>query len=151
VTALCDRLADTSLLALTGLGGVGKSRLAIEVARATFDRRFQEVWLVELAASSDPADLPSAVASVLDVPEGSETPLLTSLMTALADRKRIAKSLVIAEERDGAVRYRQLETVRQYSTAGNAFRRTASSGSGSPRRSGCSGIRAVASPKAAPG
>src|SRR5688572_18211814 len=70
VTSLCDRLAEARLLTLTGAGGVGKSRLAIEVARTAFDRRFDEAWLVELSAISDPADVASTVASALGVRVG---------------------------------------------------------------------------------
>jgi predicted ATPase/DNA-binding CsgD family transcriptional regulator len=87
VTALCDRIAETRLLTLTGIGGVGKSRLAIEVTRATFERRFGEAWLVELAAVSDPADVPSTVASVLGVHDSGGAPVLGALATALADRQ----------------------------------------------------------------
>src|SRR5262249_18272916 len=69
------------------VGGVGKSRLAIEVARATLDRRFTEAWLVELAAISDPADVPSVVAAALGVGDSGGSPIPPSLATAPAHRQ----------------------------------------------------------------
>ena len=62
-------LAAARLVTLTGAGGVGKSRLAVHAAAALLDRFGDGVWLVELAALSDPALVPKAVASVLNVPE----------------------------------------------------------------------------------
>ena len=60
-------LAENRLLTLTGVGGVGKSRLAIQVAAASVERFPDGVWLVELAPVVDPANLPSRVAAALRV------------------------------------------------------------------------------------
>ena len=55
------------LVTLTGVGGVGKTRLALEVAGRLVDEFPDGVWLFELAAVSDPAAVPDAVAAVLGI------------------------------------------------------------------------------------
>ena len=55
------------LVTLTGVGGVGKTRLALEVA-ARLGHEFPDgVWVVELAPVGDPAAVPEAVAAVLGI------------------------------------------------------------------------------------
>jgi predicted ATPase/DNA-binding SARP family transcriptional activator len=67
LTELNASLARTRLLTLTGVGGVGKSRLALELARlAAPGTDFPDgVWLVELAGTRDPEVVASTVASAL--------------------------------------------------------------------------------------
>ena len=55
------------LVTLTGVGGVGKTRLALEVAAQMADEFPDGVWLFELAAVTDPAAVPDAVAAVLGI------------------------------------------------------------------------------------
>ena len=62
-------LAMTGLLTLTGAGGSGKTRLALEVAGGLASAYPQGVWLVEFAPLSDASLVPQAVAHALDVPE----------------------------------------------------------------------------------
>lgn len=62
-------LAMTGLLTLTGTGGCGKTRLALEVANDLLGVYPDGVWLVELAPLSDPALAPQAIASALGVRE----------------------------------------------------------------------------------
>src|SRR5882672_3453793 len=57
------------LVTLTGAGGAGKTRLAIEVASRLIDAFPDGVWLVELAALSDPGLVPQAVAQALALKE----------------------------------------------------------------------------------
>src|SRR5215218_8613699 len=67
--------AGTRLLTLTGAGGVGKTRLALELARELLWAYPHGVWLVELAALADPALVPQAVAASLGLqPTGSRAP-----------------------------------------------------------------------------
>jgi predicted ATPase/DNA-binding NarL/FixJ family response regulator len=62
-------LATSRLVTLTGMGGCGKTRLAIKVAAELTGDYAWGVWLVELAALMDPAFVPQAVASSLGVVE----------------------------------------------------------------------------------
>jgi predicted ATPase len=55
------------LVTLTGVGGVGKTRLATEVASRLSDEFPDGVWLFELAAVADPSAVPDAVAAVLGI------------------------------------------------------------------------------------
>ncbi len=62
-------LGEFRLVTVTGPGGMGKTRLADEVARQVAGRFADGVWLVELAAVQEPALVPAAVAAALGVPE----------------------------------------------------------------------------------
>jgi predicted ATPase/class 3 adenylate cyclase len=62
-------LTTTHLLTLTGAGGCGKTRLALQVAAEAVEEFADGVWLVELAALLDAALVPQAVARVLGVRE----------------------------------------------------------------------------------
>ena len=79
-------LAMTSLLNLTGTGGCGKTRLALEVARDLVGAYPDGVWLVELAPLSEAALVPKAVAEALGVPERPSEPLAEMLADLLRDR-----------------------------------------------------------------
>jgi predicted ATPase/DNA-binding CsgD family transcriptional regulator len=80
-------LVGSNLVTLTGPGGVGKSRLALRVA-AESARRFPDgVWLVELAALSDPALLARAVAEALGLSDRSARDQAEVLAGYLAERR----------------------------------------------------------------
>jgi predicted ATPase len=51
---LAGRLENTRLVTLTGVGGCGKTRLALEVARVALDEYTDGVWLVEIGPLADP-------------------------------------------------------------------------------------------------
>jgi non-specific serine/threonine protein kinase len=63
-------LAANRLLTLTGAGGCGKTRLALQIAANLLDDFPDGVWLVELAALADPSLVPQTVAAALGVREG---------------------------------------------------------------------------------
>jgi non-specific serine/threonine protein kinase len=71
---------------LTGPGGAGKTRLAIHVARGMLARFADGVWLVELSSLSDGADVPGAVAGVLELRSSEEVPLPDAVAAALHSR-----------------------------------------------------------------
>jgi predicted ATPase/class 3 adenylate cyclase len=77
------------LVTLTGVGGVGKTRLAVEAAARVADEFPDGVWLFELAAVGDPAAVPDAVASVLGVTQQPDASMAESLATALEERLRL--------------------------------------------------------------
>ena len=62
-------LAKTRLLTLLGTGGLGKTRLSLQIAAEVLDDYPDGVWLVELAALTDARLVPQAVGSVLGVKE----------------------------------------------------------------------------------
>jgi predicted ATPase/DNA-binding CsgD family transcriptional regulator len=87
VRKLAGLLGEYRLVTVTGPGGVGKTRLACEVAREATARFADGVWLVELAAVRDPALVPAAVAAVLGVPQSPDSSLGEALAGALSRRQ----------------------------------------------------------------
>jgi predicted ATPase/class 3 adenylate cyclase len=80
-------LAATRLLTLTGVGGLGKTRLSLQIAADVIDDYPDGVWLVELAAVADPQIVPQAVASVLGVKEEPARSVLDALVAHAKDRR----------------------------------------------------------------
>jgi predicted ATPase len=62
-------LADNRLVTLTGAGGVGKTRLALEIAAQMAGEFGGGVWYVDLASITDPDVVPVAVARALGLPD----------------------------------------------------------------------------------
>src|SRR5277367_2686325 len=77
------------LVTLTGVGGVGKTRLALEVAARLVDEFPDGVWFFELAAVADPAAVPDAVAAVLGITQQPGRSVAESVAAALEGRVRL--------------------------------------------------------------
>lgn len=86
---LQDFLLDpqTRLVTVTGPGGIGKTRLALEAARHAADDVADGVCFVSLAAIRDPQLVLPAIARTLEVDEFSGRPTLETLGQALRDRE----------------------------------------------------------------
>jgi predicted ATPase len=74
---------------LTGVGGVGKTRLAVEVATRLADEFPDGVWFFELASVGDPAAVPDAVAAVLGIIQQPGKSVANSVAAALEERVRL--------------------------------------------------------------
>jgi len=79
-------LGSARLLTLIGMGGLGKTRLALQVASQVQDGFADGVWLVELAALADADHVAQAVASVLGVTEEAGQPVRETLLRFVQDR-----------------------------------------------------------------
>ena len=77
------------LVTLTGVGGVGKTRLALEVAGRLVDEYPDGVWAFEFAAVADPAAVPDAVAAVLGIVQQPGKSISESVASALEGRLRL--------------------------------------------------------------
>ena len=77
------------LVTLTGVGGVGKTRLATEVAAQLAGEFPDGVWVFELATVADPAAVPDAVATVLGVIQQPGKTVSESVAAALEGRVRL--------------------------------------------------------------
>ncbi|WP_369816593.1 adenylate/guanylate cyclase domain-containing protein [Mycobacterium sp. E740] len=77
------------LLTLTGVGGVGKTRLAVELASLSAQGFPDGAWFIELAAISDPAAVPDAVAAVFGILQQPGQTMADSIASALEGRSRL--------------------------------------------------------------
>jgi predicted ATPase len=80
-------LSVTRLLTLTGVGGSGKTRLALEVARDLIEAYPDGVWLVQLAPLSEEVLVPKAVTEALEVYERPGESLSDTLTDVLRNRQ----------------------------------------------------------------
>ena len=82
-------LAAEQLVTLTGVGGCGKTRLAIEVAHQEVPTHPEGVWFVDLAAIADDAAIAGAFATALEVTIDERTPATNQLAAYLAPRETL--------------------------------------------------------------
>ncbi len=87
VAELVELVRAHRLVTLTGVGGVGKTRLAAHVAAELVPDFPDGVWLVELAPVGDPAAVPDAVATALGVTPQAGLTVSASIAQALSGRR----------------------------------------------------------------
>ena len=93
VGRIVSALDDARAVTLTGVGGVGKTRLALQVAARALPRYREGAWLVELAPIRDADGVPGALAAVFGVSARSGM----TLKESLADFLRTKQLLVILD------------------------------------------------------
>ena len=84
---VADLVVDARLVTLTGSGGCGKSRLAVEVTGEAAARFAAGACWVELQGVSDPAMVAAAVAAAIGVRERPDQPLVDTLVGQLRDQR----------------------------------------------------------------
>jgi len=86
VTEVAELTRASRLVTLSGVAGVGKTRLAIEVGAEVASEFPEGVWMVELAAVGDPASVPAAIAAVLGITPQGDAALIDTVAEALGGR-----------------------------------------------------------------
>jgi predicted ATPase/class 3 adenylate cyclase len=87
--AIKQALGESRLVTLTGVGGVGKTRLAVQVAAELVGDFPDGVWLVELGTVADPGAVPEVVAGVLGLVTQPGRTTTQSVAEALASRRML--------------------------------------------------------------
>jgi predicted ATPase/class 3 adenylate cyclase len=82
-----NQLRNTRLLTLFGAGGLGKTRLSLQVAADVLDDYADGVWFVDLAPMTDERLVPQAVALALGVKEEAGRPVIEALVKHVRDRR----------------------------------------------------------------
>ena len=85
-------LSKSRCLTLTGSGGAGKTRLALQVAADVVEDYRDGVWLVEFAPIADPALVPETVASALNMPEQPGRDLIETLVDVVRPQSTAARA-----------------------------------------------------------
>lgn len=87
VREVAEQVRSTRLVTLSGVAGVGKTRLALEVGDELSGEFAEGAWMVELAGVGDAASVPAAIATVLGITPQGDTPLIDAVSEALAGRR----------------------------------------------------------------
>jgi predicted ATPase len=88
IQAVCSLLQrpEVRLVTLTGPGGIGKTRLALQVASDLLEEFADGICFVPLAPISDPDLVPSTIAQMLGLKDPGDQPLLDLLKTSFQDK-----------------------------------------------------------------
>ena len=86
VAWICDALTDARVVTLTGVGGVGKTRLAQEAARELVPRYTDGVWFCELAPAGDADGLVQSIATTLGIEAAQGRSIRDTLLAAFGQR-----------------------------------------------------------------
>ncbi len=120
------RLRRSRLVTLTGMGGIGKTRLALEVAREAVGEYTDGVWLVALEALADGERIPAQIASVLGAQEQPGRSLLQSVVEHLRKKRLLlvldnCEHLLEASARVAQHLLRECEGIRILATSREAL------------------------------
>jgi predicted ATPase len=74
---------------MVGVGGVGKTRLALQAAADSAEDFEDGVWFCDLAPVTDPGAVPFAVAAALGLPERSAAAMVDTITQSLAQRRAL--------------------------------------------------------------
>jgi predicted ATPase/class 3 adenylate cyclase len=83
IVELKERLSDTRLLTIAGMGGSGKTRLALQVGAELVDHYTGGVWLVDLSSLTSSQMITKAIADVFELREEESRSLLPTLVEML--------------------------------------------------------------------
>jgi predicted ATPase/class 3 adenylate cyclase/DNA-binding CsgD family transcriptional regulator len=89
LTQLAELLADNRVVTLTGAGGAGKTRLAVQVAAAMAPEFGDGVWYVDLAPITHPELVPVTVARALGLPDQPGRSTMDTLLRFVRDRQML--------------------------------------------------------------
>jgi len=89
VTAAVQAIAEARLVTLTGVGGVGKTRLALRTAAVAATKFADGLCWCELASVTDPEAVAPAVATALGVHRGAGTTVVGSVVTFIGDQEKL--------------------------------------------------------------
>ncbi|MGH3967999.1 MAG: ATP-binding protein, partial [Mycobacterium sp.] len=84
---VCRLLSENRLVTLTGAGGAGKTRLAIQLAAQLSDQFSDGIWYVDLAPITDPGLVPMTVARALELPDQPGRSTMDTLLRFARDRQ----------------------------------------------------------------
>jgi predicted ATPase/DNA-binding XRE family transcriptional regulator len=83
---LLNLIMKNRLVTVTGTGGIGKTRLSLQVGQKLLSEYPEGVWFIALEATSDPALVCKTVASVFNIQEGAERPVKEILVNTLCSK-----------------------------------------------------------------
>lgn len=89
IKEIADTVSDSRLTTLTGIGGVGKTRLALQVAAEVLGEFDDGAWFVELAPLAEPGLLADTVANALAIPQDSTATAEQRVLRFLAQRRAL--------------------------------------------------------------
>ncbi len=89
LTEVRKLLTESRLVTLTGAGGAGKTRLAVQVANQLADEYSDGIWYVDLAPITDPAVVPVTMARALGLPDQPGRSTVDSLLRFARDRQML--------------------------------------------------------------
>lgn len=84
---IAELLAGHRIVTLAGAGGIGKTRVALQLGADLLDGTGDGVWFVDLSYLTDPRGVVSTVAATLGVPERNDRPALETLVEHLAQKR----------------------------------------------------------------